>query len=344
MKLDDLSYICRKLDTLNYSFDERRILLIGSEGFLGKLFKEYFRHLNIVLDCGLKVYCLDNYILGQSGQLDNETFSHFNLDITKSENVNLLPPGIDYIINLAGIASPKIYKKYPVLVSDIGYLGTKNMLEYMKINKSVEAYLGCSSSEVYSDPEDKYIPTQETAPIKINLYSDRTAYDSSKIIVEALCHAYHVEFGLNTKVVRPFNVFGYQANDGRVIPNYISKVLKGEKLQIYGDGSETRAFCWFSDFLIGAIKILLCGDNQAYNIGNQYNGEISMLDLARKVEKLHGGTDLVEHIEPPECYKVQPKRRCPDISRARKDLLFQPEISIDEGLEKLYNWAKDNYK
>lgn len=336
----EMEFVSNELQSDNYSFEGKTILLLGAFGFLGKLYMAYFNHLNEnILRDPCRVIAMDNFVVGKgSTALNVKNFEFERFDICQP----LPPRRVDYVINCCGIASPVYYKKFPLETIEVSYTGTKNVLEYCRA-QDVGSTLFFSSSEVYGNPPTDKIPTNEKYIGNIETMGERSCYDVGKLAIETLCHIYHTKYGLNTKIIRPFNVFGYiQQTDGRVIPNFVSNIVQNKKIKIYGNGKQTRTFCWFTDFIVGTIKVLLHGDNEPYNIGNQDN-EIEMIELARLVEKVCGKTDMIELIPSPAVYANEPRRRCPDITKAR-NLGYNPKVSLEEGARKFYEWAKNNYK
>jgi UDP-glucuronate decarboxylase len=329
----DFERISSALEPIQFAFHGKTILIAGSEGFLGKLFQEYFSHIKFNCGVGVKVVAVDLFKEGYE-----------RLDITNELSVNAYIGGYsyDYIINLAGRASPKAYEQSPVETLDVSYLGTKNLLNLAK--KCGAVYLGFSSSEVYGNPPAQFIPTPESYTGAVTTMGRRASYDQGKNILETLCYVFNTKYGVDTKIIRPFNVFGGNfCLDGRVIPNFIHKAIHNQDITIYGDGQQTRTFCWFSDFIVGTIKVLLLGDNKPYNIGND-NNEISMLDLAKMVEEVSGKTGLIKLIPRPLVYDDEPLRRCPDLTKAKQHLSYKPTVSLREGLEMFYESAKRYYE
>lgn len=306
----------------------KTFLITGSNGFLGKVFKQY------LLSIGGKVIAVDNQIIGDKSADLTEIVADIGTFTTDEH--------IDYIINTAGIASPYHYRRLPLETLDVSYIGTRNMLELAKKHK-VLGFLAFSSSEVYGDPDEKHIPTPESYNGIIDTMGSRSCYDEGKRIIETLCYVYNTKFGVNTKILRPFNVFGpplFQ-NDYRVIPNFISRVLAGQSLNVYGDGKQTRTFCYVTDFIVGAIKVLLNGDNLPYNVGNDKN-EISMLDLAYLIKKITKLDINIKLIEYPSVYpKEEPRRRCPDLTKIKFQLGYDPKIDLETGIRRFYDWTKN---
>lgn len=339
--MNDYERILEDLGGLEESFAGKNILLTGSEGFLGQLFKEFFRYVNKTISSPCRVISIDKFGGDEYGE---EPFIRINIandwavhDIFCHEE--LRGRRINYIINAAGIASPRNYEKYPEATMDVSYLGTKNILRLASLfNAEVLCF---SSSEIYGNPTK--VPTPESYVGRVEIYSDRGCYDIGKMALEELCYIYRKLHGVNSQIVRPFNVVGYMKNDGRVVPTFFEKLIRGEDIQVFEPGQQTRTFCWFTDFIVGAIKVLLLGDGKPYNIGNP-NNEISMLDLAHKIESVAGFKDKVKTVPTIDVYKTEPMRRCPCIERARRDLQYEPKVELDEMLVKFWIWAKENYK
>ena len=313
--------------------NNKTILITGSNGFLGKAFVSR-------LSANSKLVLLDNFIVpNKICNVENNIFIQ--------GSVNKLPEELkqykfDYIINAAGIASPHWYNKFQLETLEINLDGTRNILNLAKDNNA--EVLVFSSSEVYGTPLEGNVPTKESYIGQVPTLTKRSAYDIGKLVTETLSYIYHNE-GVNVKIVRPFNFVGpgLSANDGRVLPNFISKVLKDEDLIIYGDGNQTRTFCHITDAIEGCLKVLTNGKSgEAYNIGNS-NNEISMLNFANKIITLTQSKSKIKLIESPTHYQTEPLRRCPDISKAEIELGYKAYKNIDEIILEFYKWAKENY-
>lgn len=342
---DDLQNIVDGLGEDNYKFENQTILLTGSSGFLGILFQAYFLYINEhVLKSPCRVICLDNkpcWIGNFNHGFNNFRYVTHNL-MFPLESI-FIGERFDYILNCSGIGSPKYYEKYPLETFNISTIGVQNVLN-LAGTTNVKSILNFSSSEVYATPPDSEVPTKENYIGQIDTMSQRSCYDVGKLAVETLSYIYNKYHGVNVKLVRLFNCIGYiNQDDGRVLPNFISNILQGKKIQVYGDGKQTRTFCWFTDTLTGCLKVLLRGGHTPYNVGNQEN-EISMVDLARLVEKVSGKTNIVEMINSPKVYIKEPLRRCPDISKLKNELDYNPKVDMETGIRKFYEWAKINYK
>jgi UDP-glucuronate decarboxylase len=343
--IEDLNAIAEGLNEFErLQFQNRTVLLCGGSGFLGMIFKSLFLYMNQRYLLNTKVISVDNYITGTCPKdIEGENLVNLTHDLSQPLGLKIgANQNIDFILNCSGLASPQGYSKYPLETLDISYLGTRHLLE-LAYQKNSIAYLAFSSSEIYGTPPDHLIPTPETYWGSFDGFGKRAPYDTGKKVIETLCWTFNSKYGVNTKIVRPFNVYGYMAqNDFRVLPNFMNAVLKNEKIKVYGDGKQTRTFCWFTDFITGAIKVLLKGKNEPYNIGNQEN-EISMIDLGKMIEKITNKPNLVQMISTPSAYVNEPLRRCPDISKARTEIGYNPVVDVETGIRKFYEWAKKSY-
>jgi len=342
---DDFRYIAQELidsgDLIKLL--NKTVLLVGGSGFLGTAFKKLLLYCNDVFDLNCKIISVDNYIKGTvvaSNDIEAPNLINITHNIILPINKKISKYKIDYILNCSGNAAPKNYLTYPWETIDVSVIGTRNLLDLAEILKI--PILNFSSSEVLGTPQDKDIPTSEDCLPCFNSTNDRAPYDTSKLMIETMSFLAKKE-GVDCKVVRPFNVTGYfHKEDYRVLPNFFGKVLKGEPLQIYKPGTQTRTFCFYSDFLIGAFKVLLNDCDLIYHIGNSDN-EISMIDLANKVATLCKHPELVELVDTPEVYKHEPKRRCPSIEKARHELSYNPKVNLDKMLSKIYHWCRETY-
>jgi UDP-glucuronate decarboxylase len=340
---EDYEYIVRELGADNQAFAGKTVLLTGSQGFLGRLYQEYFKYLNKrVLDKPVRLLCADNLVAGTSFGGD-ATFAHLVWDISQEPSIMIRDVlnayEIDYLINAAGLASPRVYLTRAFETLSVSVQGTMRMLELCR-DRKIGKSLFFSSSEVYGSPD--LVPTPETYVGRISTHTKRSAYDLGKMCIQTLCDDANEKWGINAKVVVPFNVFAAGRSDGRVIPGHFESIMNGRKMQVFAPGDQTRTFCWFSDFLIGSIKVLLHSDGFPVNIGNDLN-EVSMLDLARRIEKVIGMTNLIEMVEPTAAYIYEPRRRCPDLTKARTQLGYSPKVSLDEALARFWEWAKEEY-
>ena len=304
-----------------------RILVTGGAGFIGSHLCER------LLKEGNEVICLDNFFTGRkeniTGLLDDHCFELVRHDVTEP-----LLLEVDQIYNLACPASPVHYQYNPVKTVKTNVLGTINMLG---LAKRVRArILQASTSEVYGDP--LIHPQTEDYWGNVNTIGLRSCYDEGKRVAETLMMDYHRQNKVDTRIVRIFNTYGERMleNDGRVVSNFIVQALRGEELTIYGEGTQTRSFCYVSDLVDGIMRLMAAEAediHQPVNIGNP--GEFTMNELAEKVGEILGKPIRVKHLELP---KDDPKQRKPNIERAEKLLGWQPTIPLAEGLKKTINY------
>ena len=299
-----------------------RILITGGAGFVGSHLAER------LLAAGNEVVVVDNYFTGSKDNvaqlLGNPRFELLRHDVTFPLYVE-----VDAIYNLASPASPIHYQHDPVQTTKTNVMGAINMLGLAK--RLRVPILQASTSEVYGDPEVH--PQTEDYWGKVNPIGPRACYDEAKRVAETLFFDYHRQHGLEIRVARIFNTYGPRmaADDGRVVSNFIVQALRGEPLTIYGDGSQTRSFCYVDDLVGGLIALMenTSGEVGPVNLGNP--GEFTMLELAEKVLELTGSSSSIEHLPLPQ---DDPKQRQPDISRAKKSLGWEPTVSLHEGLVK----------
>jgi UDP-glucuronate decarboxylase len=297
---------------------------MGGSGFLGNIFKQYLLYLGKGWAFPIKVIAVDNYIKGTTTlneEIRDPNLTTINHDLIYPLGLKLFGiQNIDYIINASGNASPKNYEKFPLETMEVSSTAVKHLLEIALFYKA--RIINFSSSEVLGTPDDKDIPTGEEVIPKIHSQNKRSPYDVSKLYIETLSWVFRSKYNVKSFVIRPFNVIGgFHPNDYRVIPNFLGKVLRNEKMLLYKPGTQTRTFCYFTDFIVGVFKVLLSGTSHLYHIGNDKN-EISMLGLAQLIEKTAGKSNLIELIDTPEVYVHEPKRRCPSIEKARNEWII----------------------
>ena len=302
-------------------------LVTGGAGFLGSNLIER------LIDLGDKVICLDNFYTGSDlnikHYLKNSNFELLNHDV-----VNNLQCKVDKIWHLACPASPLHYQKDPIETARINFLGTYNMLELAKINNARILY--ASTSEIYGDPEVH--PQPETYNGRVNPIGIRSCYDEGKRIGETLCFDYHRMHSLEIRVMRIFNTYGPRMlpNDGRVVSNFIVQALKGNDLTIYGDGSQTRSFCYVDDLINGMMALMNSDSRGPVTIGN--DREFTILELAQKViQKVDNNLKIVFKDLPED----DPLQRKPILNRALNELNWEPKINLDEGLNKTIDYFKN---
>jgi len=307
---------------------KEKVVVTGGAGFLGS-------HLcDKLLYEGFDIVCIDNLITGNTDNIahlsGNEHFSFVKHDVT---DYIFLPGNVDFILHFASPASPVDYLQLPIQTLKVGSLGTHKALGLAKEKNA--KFLLASTSEVYGDPTVH--PQSEDYWGNVNPIGPRGVYDEAKRFAEALTMAYQRYHGLETRIARIFNTYGprMRKNDGRALPNFIKQALTGEPITIYGDGKQTRSFCYITDQVEGLFKLLVSDENEPVNIGNPE--EISVQSIAEEIVKLTGSKSEIVYEELPV---DDPKVRQPDISKAKQKLEWEPKVRREEGLQKTIEYFK----
>ena len=305
-----------------------RTLVTGGAGFLGSHLCEY------LLDKGHEVICMDNLITGSKQNISGIKSGNFRFVNHNVSEFIKLDGDLDYILHFASPASPIDYLELPIQTLKVGALGTHNALGLAKAKKAV--FLLASTSEVYGDP--LVHPQPEEYWGNVNPIGPRGVYDEAKRFAEAITMAYHRVHGINTKIVRIFNTYGprMRINDGRAIPNFLKQALTGKDLTVYGNGSQTRSFCFVSDLIEGIFRLLISEPNEPVNIGNP--NEMTIRNLADKILQATGSKSKIVQVPLPE---DDPKTRQPNITLAKILLDWEPKVSLDEGLEPTLKYFKE---
>lgn len=296
-----------------------RSLVMGGAGFLGS-------HLcDRLLEAGHEVICMDNLVTGSAdniAHLAGDRFQFINHDVTRTIQVD---GPLDYVLNFASPASPVNYLKLPIATLKVGSFGTHNALGLARAKKAV--FLMASTSEVYGDPKEH--PQAETYWGNVNPIGPRSVYDEAKRYAEALTMAYHRTHQVDTRIVRIFNTYGPRMgiDDGRAIPNFFKQAWTGNDLTVYGDGRQTRSFCYVTDLIEGIYRLLLSSEHDPVNIGNPK--EMNLLEMAEKILQVTGSQSKIVFKPLPT---DDPKVRQPNIARARELLQWQPQVDLDQGL------------
>ena len=299
----------------------KKVLITGGAGFLGSHLCDRF------LKEGFHVIAMDNLITGNLANIEHlfhlKEFEFYHHDVSKFVHI---PGELDYILHFASPASPIDYLKFPIQTLKVGSLGTHNLLGLAKAKRA--RFLIASTSEVYGDP--LVHPQNEDYWGNVNPIGPRGVYDEAKRFQEAITMAYHTFHGLQTRIVRIFNTYGprMRLDDGRVLPAFIGQALRGESLTAFGDGTQTRSFCYVSDLIDGIYKLLLSDYAYPVNVGNP--GEITINQFAEEIIALTGATTKVIYQPLPT---DDPKQRKPDITRAQEILGWEPKVSRSEGLK-----------
>ena len=303
-----------------------RVLVTGGAGFLGS-------HLcDLLLEKGYAVTAMDNLITGTtaniSHHLGNPNFEFIKYDVTE---FLYLRSKVSFVFYFASPASPIDYLQFPIQTLKVGSLGTHKTLGLTKAHGAT--FILASTSEVYGDP--LVHPQREDYWGNVNCVGPRGVYDEAKRFAEAMVMAYHKTHNLNTKIARIFNTYGprMRLNDGRAVPTLIRQALAGEPLTIFGDGNQTRSFCFVSDLIEGIYRLALSKEHEPVNLGNP--DEHTILDLARLVIRLSGSKSKIEFRK---ALTDDPRRRQPDITRAKKLLGWEPKVSLEDGLARTIEW------
>ncbi|MBN8568487.1 MAG: SDR family oxidoreductase [Ignavibacteria bacterium] len=308
--------------------EQKRILITGGAGFLGSHLCDRF------IKEGYHVIAMDNL---STGSLDNiehlfplKQFEFYHHDVTKFIHV---PGNLDYILHFASPASPIDYLKIPIQTLKVGSLGTHNALGLAK--EKGARILVASTSEIYGDPEVH--PQKEEYWGNVNPVGPRGVYDEAKRFMEAITMAYHTYHKVETRIIRIFNTYGprMRLNDGRALPAFIGQALRGEDITVFGDGSQTRSFCYVSDLVDGIYRLLLSDYSSPVNIGNPV--EITIKQFAEEIIALTGTNQKIVYNPLPV---DDPKQRQPDITKAREILGWEPKVSREEGLQITYDYFK----
>ncbi len=338
---NDIIEILQNLKSEIRFMKNKKILLLGHNGFLGKYFVKIFDQIISNYNLKLKVDCYDNFI--SSSSLYEQKIININKIKFHKANVSKFKfkKKYDVIIFLAGIASPFIYKRFPLETLSVSYDGVSNLVSKAKKDKS--KFIFFSSSEIYGNPDKKNLPTRETYYGNVNSFGPRSCYDEGKRVGETLCYIYNKYYNCDIKIIRPFNVFGplMDKNDYRIIPNIIKKISSNKKILIHGDGKQTRTFCYITDAITGFFKVIFRKNNNLiYNIGNP-NSEINMINLVKTFDKILNKKNKFKLISYPNHYPAdEPRRRCPDIKLANKKLNFYPKITVTEGIRRVLKFNK----
>ena len=312
--------------------NKKRVLITGGAGFLGSHLCDRF------LAEGYHVIAMDNLITGSLANIEHlfkrEDFEFHHHDVSKFVFV---PGKLDYILHFASPASPIDYLKIPIQTLKVGSLGTHNLLGLARVKGA--RMLIASTSEVYGDPEVH--PQVEEYWGNVNPVGPRGCYDEAKRFQEAITMAYHTHHGLETRIIRIFNTYGprMRLDDGRVLPAFLSQALRGEDLTVFGDGSQTRSFCYVSDLVDGIYRLLLSDYAMPVNIGNPV--EITIKEFGEEIARLTGVEFKPSYQPLPE---NDPQKRRPDITKAKEILGWEPKVDRAEGLKRTLEYFKEHVK
>lgn len=335
---EDIKIILDDLKDYLDIFENKRILIVGGRGFLGTYFVKTLLEINKLIKKPCKIIVVDNLITSKDKELHNDV-DFLEKDISEKFTID---GELDYIIHTASIASPPIYRKFPIKTVDVNYQGTRNLLELAK-EKKISGMLYLSSSEIYGEPQ--IIPTPESCVGQVSSTGPRACYDESKRLGETISILYHQQFNVPIKIARPFNVYGpyLNLNDGRVIPDFMKNALENSKIIIHSDGKPTRSFCYISDAMKAFFRLLLIAPNGSIcNVGN--DEELSIIDVATTIKKILD-TDIkisLKESTDPNYTVDNPQRRCPDLKLIEKLTGYKPSIKFETGISRLSKWYMDN--
>jgi UDP-glucuronate decarboxylase len=354
----DLESICGRLKGEFGAMHGKRLFISGGAGFLGYYLIQSVLHWNRTQANGapIRIIACDNYKRGVPEWLarlsdeDSLTLLEHDITVPLPENAG----DFDFVVHAASIASPTYYRKYPIATMDANVSGLRLLLDRCRAQQAsghrVSGFLFFSTSEIYGDPTPDQIPTAEDYRGNVSCTGPRACYDESKRFGETLCVNFAREFSMPITIARPFNNFGpgLKITDRRVIPDFARDLFTNRNLVLFSDGSPTRTFCYVADAIVGYFQILIRGRSaEAYNVGNE-SPEISMWELAEMIaeigrEQVDYAGEVIRHTSKEEEYLTDnPRRRCPSIAKAKSELGFNPEISLEEGLRRTLGWYRDN--
>jgi dTDP-glucose 4,6-dehydratase len=309
-----------------------QIVVAGAAGFIGSHMCER------LLEEGHNVVALDNFITGSSDNLahlnGSAGFEFVQQDITRPFDLDI---AFDAVVNMASPASPKDYLEHPIETLDVGSLGTRNLLELAR--KHNARFLITSTSECYGDPQVH--PQVETYWGNVNPVGPRSCYDESKRFAEAMTMAYHRKHGVRTNIARIFNTYGprMKLDDGRVVPAFFDQALREAPMTVFGDGSQTRSFCYVSDMVEGLYRLMQSDERYPVNLGNPL--ELTIREFAERIRELTGSASKIVYNPLPE---DDPKQRRPDISKAKRVLGWEPRVGLEEGLRQTVEYFRKRQK
>ena len=329
---EDVNYLVGCLNEDGISFAGKSILVTGGGGFVGSWICD------VLIKQNAQVFCVDNFSSGQKENVQHLVEQkNFNLIEHDISQPIFFDEKIDIVIHLASRASPFEFTRFPIQILKANTLGTWIALGIAREHKARLVY--ASTSEIYGDPDPKYVPTPETYNGNVNPVGPRSCYDEAKRAGEAFVIAYRIQHGLDTRIVRIFNTYGPRMRPGdlygRVVPRFIDQALNGRPLTVFGDGSQTRSFTYVTDLVEGILKtsFLPAAEGEVINLGN--NKEKQIIELAKIIKRLTDSKSEIVFLPLPV---DDPKRRCPTVSVAKKVLDWKPFTGLEDGLMKTINW------
>lgn len=331
----------------------KTILVTGGAGFIGRYLLSFLCSKKDEL--GIKrVICLDNFAIGEPKWL-KELVDDYNLELHQfniiTDDIAGIPRAeeVDYIFHMASIASPVFYRRYPIETLDANVWGLRSLLEYYK-DKNLKKLAFFSSSEIYGDPDAEHIPTDENYRGNVDCKGPRSCYDEAKRFGETLCYLFNQQYKIPVVIIRPFNNYGpgMKLNDARVSADFFNAIRENRDIDILSDGKPTRTFCYISDTVTGYLKCLLNeSDFETFNIGSD-GPEISILEFAESCAKLgrdmlgYTGSIRYQTSDDAEYMTNNPRRRCPNIDKARKQIGYNPSVDLEQGIRNMFNFIREN--
>lgn len=330
------------------SLCDKEIFITGFAGSLGYLLCMFFLEKAKELQIK-KVYCLDTYIFGKPswvGILEESPLFSIKQGCVVDGDFSFAQSA-DYIFHMASLASPIYYRLHPIETMDADVQGLRNLLDFYK-DKGISNLLFYSTSEIYGDPDPSMIPTPESYWGNVNTSGPRACYDESKRFGETLCYNYAQQYHFPVTVVRPFNSYGpgLRTNDKRVVADFAENIFKQEDIVIYSDGKATRTFCYIQDTTLATLKALLYGSYDIFNVGND-DQELTISELAEIYKKIgeesfgYSGNIVYKTHQDPHYTTDNPKRRCPDLSKAKKLLAYEPSMTVEAGVARYLHFIKN---
>lgn len=346
---DDWSRVVATMGEKARIFYGARILLTGAAGFLGFNFLHFFNHLNRIKslsDEPVHVVAVDNYLRGKSRWIVELAQADPNIQLRTFDITTPWPPDdmkFDFIIHGASVASPTYYRQFPLETLDANVSGLRNMLD-LALASHIRSMVFFSSSEIYGDPPAHEIPTKETFRGNVACTGPRACYDESKRLGETLCYIYTKKHAVPVKMIRPFNNYGpgLRLTDRRVLPDFCTDALANRDIVLLSDGKATRTFCYSSDALTGYLLVLVSQhQGEAFNVGSQ-TPELSMRELAALVLRAasSGKSVVCKQSDDREYLTDNPLRRCPDLSKSKAVLGYEPKVDLETGVRRLIEWYR----
>lgn len=339
---EDLQILHSNLKNFEDKIKGKTFLITGGAGFLGSWFCD------VIIGFDGKVICVDNISSGSKKNIEH-LIGNKNFVLVEQDFLNYdTSEKIDYIVHMASIASPPLYMKFPVETLDSNIIGTKKFLD-LALKNQVKGFLFLSTSEIYGNPPDNEIPTKETFYGNVSSFGPRSMYDEGKRAAEAYCYSYFHKYNLPIRISRTFNTYGPRfdvkstSQYGRALIKFVHQAVNGSSITIFGNGNQTRSFCYITDQIEGLFKLLLTSgiDGEVFNIGNPK--EFTILELANMVVNVTRSQSKVT-LDSPANYNLRddPRRRCPNITKANEILGFTPKINLDKGLNRVVEWMRSS--